>query len=48
MKVDFLRPFVNLAIGTSALELELELESMLQIPLLPVPEGLWTPILAGW
>ena len=46
MKVDFLRPFVNLAIGTSALELELEL--MLQIPLLPVPEGLWTPILAGW
>ena len=31
------RPFVNLDIGTSALELELELELILQTPLFPVP-----------
>ena len=37
-------PFVNLGIGTSALESEL----ILQTPLFPVPEGLWTPNLAGW
>ena len=43
-----LRPFVNLGIGTSALELELELELILQTPLFPVPLGLWTPNLAGW
>ena len=42
------RPFVNLGIGTSALELELELELILQTPLFPVPLGLWTPNLAGW
>ena len=30
-------PFVNLGIGTSALELELELELILQTPLFPVP-----------
>ena len=35
-----LRPFVNLGIGTSALELELELELILQTPLFPVPLGL--------
>ena len=35
----FFGPFVNLGIGTSALELELELELelILQIPLFPVP-----------
>ena len=33
----FLRPFVNLSIGTSALELELELELVLQTSLFPVP-----------
>ena len=40
--------FVNLGIGTSTLELELELklELILQTPL--VPQGLWTPNLAGW
>ena len=31
------RTFVNLGIGTSALELELELELILQMPLFPVP-----------
>ena len=43
-------PFVNLGIGTSALELELELELqlILQTLLFPVPSGLWTPNLAGW
>ena len=45
-------PFVNLGIGTSALELELDLELELkliqQTPLFPVPLGLWTPNLAGW
>ena len=45
-------PFVNLGIGTSALEMELELklelELILQTPLFPVPVGLWTPNLAGW
>ena len=41
-------PFVNLGIGTSALELELELELILQTSLFPVPWGLWTPNLAGW
>ena len=39
-------PFVNLGIGTSALELESEL--ILQTSLFPVPCGLWTPNLAGW
>ena len=43
-------PFVNLGIGTSALELELKLRLVLilQPPLFPVPLGLWTPNLAGW
>ena len=41
-------PFVNLGIGTSALELELELELIQQTPLFPVTLGLWTPDLAGW
>ena len=41
-------PLVNLSIGTSALELKLELEMMLQTPLFPVPKGLWTSDLAGW
>ena len=41
-------PFVNLGIGTLALELELELELILQTPLFSVPQGLWTPSLAGW
>ena len=43
-------PFVNLRIGTSALELELKLKLVLilQPPLFPVPLGLWTPNLAGW
>ena len=46
----FYRPFVNLGIGTTALELalELELELIQQTPLFPVPLGLWTPNLAGW
>ena len=39
-------PFVNLGIGTSALELELEL--IQQTPLFPVALGLWTPDLAWW
>ena len=41
-------PFVNLGIGTSALELELELELILQTPLFPLPQGLWAPNLTGW
>ena len=39
------RPFVNLGIRTSALELELEL--ILQTPLFPLPQGLSAPNLAG-
>ena len=39
-------PFVNLGIGTSALELELEL--IQQTPLFPVRQVLWTTNLAGW
>ena len=39
------RPFVNLGIRTSALELELEL--ILQTPLFPLPLGLSAPNLAG-
>ena len=46
------QPFVNLGIGTSALELELEMELkfelILETPLFPVPYGLWTPNLAEW
>ena len=42
------RPFVNLGIGTSALELEMKLELTLQASLFPVPQGLWIPNLAGW
>ena len=46
------RPFVNLSIGTSALELELELdlelELILETPLFSLPQGLWAPNLAGW
>ena len=37
-----LMAFVNLDIGTSALELEL----ILQTPLFPLPQGLWAPNLA--
>ena len=42
------RPFVNLGIGTSALELELELELILQTPLFPLPQGLSAPNIAGF
>ena len=41
-------PFVNLGIGTSALELGLELELILQTPSFTVPLGLWTPHFPGW
>ena len=44
------RPFVNLGIGTSALELEMKLtlDLILQASLFPVLQGLWIPNLAGW
>ena len=41
-----IRPYVNLGIGTTSLELELEL--ILQTLLFPLPQGLWAPKLAGW
>ena len=41
-------PYVNLGIGTSALELELELELIQQTALFPNLYSLWTPNLAGW
>ena len=51
-KVYIQRPFVNLGIKTSALELELELglelELIQQTPLFPVLLGLWTPNLTEW
>ena len=47
-KVYIQRPFVNLGIETSALELELELELIQQTPLFPVLLGLWTPNLTEW
>ena len=40
-------PFVNLGIGTSALEFGLELELILKTPLFPLPQGLSAPNLAG-
>ena len=43
-----IRPFVNLGIGTSALELELELELILQTSLFPGLSNLWIPNLVGW
>ena len=47
--IDILKlPFVNVGIRTSALELELELELILQTPLFPVTQGLWTPNLTRW
>ena len=46
----FYRPFVNLGIGTTALELalELELELIQQTQLFLFSQGLSTPNLAGW
>ena len=48
LHMGLIRPFVNLRIGTSALELvlELELELILQAPLFPLPQGLSAPNLA--
>ena len=41
-------PLVNLGIETSASELELKLELILQALLFPAPWGLWTPNIAEW